>query len=493
MQEWRLLQQFGCTLGQGWLIAQAHAGCADRLVAQAVSGAPGRVVRQRTRREQTQLTCIRPSLTRSSAAFSASFSTRPASRCPRRRRRWCADACPSACSIATCNSYTEYFRLLSSGQDPAEVQTAIDLLTTNETYFFREPKHFELLREQASAARNSGKPFRVWSAASSSGEEAYSIAMVLADCLEGSPWEVVGSDLSSRVLQQARLGHYSTARTKHIPQPYLQRFCLKGTGAQDGTLLIDRALRARVQFLQVNLNTRAAALGSFDVIFLRNVMIYFNDADQAAGGGARAVDAQAGRVFLHRAFRIPQRHQRCRAVLRTFHLPKTLSRPTHETYHGDGGGRLGRGSPGDDGPAEGGPRHRSHRRRRRSAHRHRTDEAAVAGCHRAGHRDAAHGWHHVPEEDHARASDAGHHLLDADRSGRENHIEALSAGAVTIITKPKLGLKQFLNETSDDLITAVRVASRANVKRLAARVVRPPPAVAKNTADVILGRPAIAQ
>lgn len=176
------------------------------------------------------------------------------------------------------NSYSEYFRLLASGEDPLEIQTAVDLLTTNETYFFREPKHFDVLRQQASLARNSAKPYRVWSAASSSGEEAYSIAMVLADCLDGNSWEVVGSDLSTRVLQQARSGHYSTARTKHIPAPYLQRFCLKGVGAQEGTLLVDRTLRSRVQFLQVNLNEQLPQLGMFDMIFLRNVMIYFNAA-----------------------------------------------------------------------------------------------------------------------------------------------------------------------------------------------------------------------
>ena len=173
-------------------------------------------------------------------------------------------------------SYAEYFRFLASGEAPAEVQTAVDLLTTNETYFFREPKHFDLLREQALAARGRTQTFRVWSAASSSGEEAYSIAMVLADCLQASPWEVLGSDVSARVLQRARAGHYSTERTQHIPQGYLRRFCLKGIDAQRGTLLMERSLRARVRFLQVNLNAPLPRLGTFDVIFLRNVMIYFS-------------------------------------------------------------------------------------------------------------------------------------------------------------------------------------------------------------------------
>jgi len=174
-------------------------------------------------------------------------------------------------------SYGEYFRLLASGEAPAEVQAAVDLLTTNETYFFREAKHFALLKEQAAAARKSAQPFRVWSAASSSGEEAYSIAMVLADCLDGRAWEVMGSDISTRVLQRARAGHYPVERTTHIPPAYLKRFCLKGTGTQQGTLLVESTLRSRVQFTQVNLNAALPQLGTFDVIFLRNVMIYFND------------------------------------------------------------------------------------------------------------------------------------------------------------------------------------------------------------------------
>ncbi len=179
-------------------------------------------------------------------------------------------------------SYTEYYALLMSGNAPAEVQLAIDLLTTNETYFFRESRHFDLLREQALAAHEKSRrsqqsaPFRVWSAASSSGEEAYSIAMVLADCLGEVPWDVLGSDISLRVLQKAAKGHYPMERARHVPPAYLKRFCMKGVDHQDGTLLVERSLRGRVQFMQVNLNVTLPKLGMFDVIFLRNVMIYFN-------------------------------------------------------------------------------------------------------------------------------------------------------------------------------------------------------------------------
>src|SRR5664279_4953247 len=91
-------------------------------------------------------------------------------------------------------SFTEYYRMLASGQSPEEVQTMVDLLTTNETYFFREPKHFEFLRDEIVAKRSTSGSFRVWSAASSSGEEIYTLAMVLADSMPGAAWEVVGSD-----------------------------------------------------------------------------------------------------------------------------------------------------------------------------------------------------------------------------------------------------------------------------------------------------------
>jgi len=175
-------------------------------------------------------------------------------------------------------NFGQYFSFISSGDQPDEVQIAVDLLTTNETYFFREIKHFDFLREQAMLARNRSQPFRVWSAASSSGEEAYSIAMVLADCLETTPWEILGTDISTHVLQGAQRALYTMERARHIPPAYLRRFCLKGAGVHEGKLLIDRSLRSHVLFRHLNLNEALPSLGQFDLVFLRNVMIYFNDA-----------------------------------------------------------------------------------------------------------------------------------------------------------------------------------------------------------------------
>lgn len=173
------------------------------------------------------------------------------------------------------DSYGDYFRLITGGAHPEELQVAIDLLTTNETYFFREPRHMDFLRDVILPSRVPGRPFRLWSAACSSGEEPYTIAMVLAEALGDAPWEVLGSDISARMLEKARSGHYAMSRAQHIPPALLSRHCLKGVGRQAGTFLVDRGLRRRVSFAQINLNATLPRLGEFDVVFLRNVMIYF--------------------------------------------------------------------------------------------------------------------------------------------------------------------------------------------------------------------------
>lgn len=183
-------------------------------------------------------------------------------------------------------SFAQYYRMLASGDFPEEVQTMVDLLTTNETYFFREPKHFDFLRDEVIAKYRSAKTFRVWSAASSSGEEAYSIAMTLAESmpetLSNSPWEVVGSDISTKVLSKAMAGHYSLARTEGIPPGHMRKYCLKGVRAQAGTFLIDPDLRKKTSFYQINLTHPVEAeIGDFDVVFLRNVMIYFDPETKA--------------------------------------------------------------------------------------------------------------------------------------------------------------------------------------------------------------------
>ncbi len=171
-------------------------------------------------------------------------------------------------------TYGAYYQLLRS--EPAELQVAMDLLTTNETCFFREPRHFEFLRDQVLPARRPGRPFRVWSAACSTGEEPYTIAMVLAEALGEAPWEVIGSDISSRVLQHAQAGRYPKERVKDIPSALLLKYWLKGVRSQQGYLMVGQKLRERVRFQHQNLLHDVSAIGEVDVIFLRNVMIYFD-------------------------------------------------------------------------------------------------------------------------------------------------------------------------------------------------------------------------
>jgi chemotaxis protein methyltransferase CheR len=115
--------------------------------------------------------------------------------------------------------------------------------------------------------------------------------------LPGQPWEVLSSDISARVLERAQRGHYSTARTQNIPADYLKRFCRKGEGEYEGTLLIERSLRSKLRFMRVNLNTPLPQLGLFDFIFLRNVLIYF-DIDTKRKVVARVLNTLRGGGWL---------------------------------------------------------------------------------------------------------------------------------------------------------------------------------------------------
>ena len=173
-----------------------------------------------------------------------------------------------------------YVARLVGGQAPAaEMTRVIDRLTTNETYFFREPQHFNHLADRLRAAPTPSAiaPLAVWSAASSSGEEAYSCAMLMSDILGAEYWQVVGTDLSTAMVDNARRALYPMDRARLVPPDYLRRFCLKGHGEHEGHLLVAKAVRERVRFLSANLMQKLPELPMFDVIFLRNVLIYFDN------------------------------------------------------------------------------------------------------------------------------------------------------------------------------------------------------------------------
>jgi chemotaxis protein methyltransferase CheR len=174
------------------------------------------------------------------------------------------------------DNYRAYYNLLVSKAGAEERETAIDLITTHETYFFREPKHFELLQTKVIPGLHASPELRVWSAASSTGEEAYTLAMILDSFRSPKPWSITASDISRQVLINAQRGLYPMSRGERIPAHYLKRYCLRGNGRYAGYFMVESALRARVEFLPGNLTQQDNNLGLFDVILLRNVLIYFD-------------------------------------------------------------------------------------------------------------------------------------------------------------------------------------------------------------------------
>jgi len=170
------------------------------------------------------------------------------------------------------NSYAEYLRIIQI--DHKEKMEMLNLITTNETYFFREESHFNFLAKHLD---HKHKKFRVWSAASSVGAEAYTVAMILDNFLQRDAWEVLGSDINTEVIKKARSGLYPKNWMDKIPDLYKKKYCLIGKGKYENQFLVDRGLARNVSFSLNNLMTVNREFGMFNIIFLRNVLIYFND------------------------------------------------------------------------------------------------------------------------------------------------------------------------------------------------------------------------
>jgi len=182
------------------------------------------------------------------------------------------------------DSFSEYYDRVIL--DDEECRTMLDAITTNETHFFREPIHFQFLERQvvpalqaSATAGTRSRTIRVWSAGCSTGQEAYSLAMLLVDrfpAAQGWSVEILATDLSRRVLQIAEEGVWDAAKAREIPPHYLQSFMLKGLRENQGKIKAADSIRV-VRFLRLNLNDAAyPALGKFDLIFCRNVLIYFD-------------------------------------------------------------------------------------------------------------------------------------------------------------------------------------------------------------------------
>jgi len=188
--------------------------------------------------------------------------------------------------VLGCETFGAYFDRVQA--DPATEKTVmLDQICTNETRFFREPRQFEFLdqeilpRWKAEAEKGQRrKSVRVWSAACSTGEEPYSVAMLLRSHLraeDGWNVEVLASDLSTKVLAIAEAGVWPVERAEEIPLPYRQAYMLRGIHSQEGTMRARPELRSMIQFRRINLNEeRYPVQGPFDLIFCRNVLIYFN-------------------------------------------------------------------------------------------------------------------------------------------------------------------------------------------------------------------------
>ncbi len=165
------------------------------------------------------------------------------------------------------------------------IREVVEAMTTNESFFFRDDKPFQHFRSQAlprlMAARPASAPLRVWSAASSSGQEAYSIAMILAECrasIGNRRFEIIGTDLARDQVARARDGLYTQFEVQRgLPVQMLMRYFRK----EESGWRISEAIRGMVQFREWNLLGDLRALGQFDVVFCRNVLIYFDQPTKA--------------------------------------------------------------------------------------------------------------------------------------------------------------------------------------------------------------------
>jgi chemotaxis methyl-accepting protein methylase len=177
--------------------------------------------------------------------------------------------------LKTFADYREHLARLPAGHE--EFQVFVNLLTTNKTEFFREPRHFQFLAEWARDfwRKAAGRSLRIWCAASSTGEEPYTLALVLAR-LGGGPFEIVASDIDTEVLARAERGVYPVQKLAEVPQEYRDPGFDLGRGQISGWMRIKPEHRRRVTYFQHNLIDPALpGEGEFDLIFCRNVLIYF--------------------------------------------------------------------------------------------------------------------------------------------------------------------------------------------------------------------------
>ena len=182
-------------------------------------------------------------------------------------------------------TYDDYCARLKSPGAQEEIEHLVDLISTNHTRFYREPDHFTYLTEKILPGliprlHSERAPLRIWSAASSSGEEPYTLAIVLSEYLRAHPsltWKIEASDISRSILAKAERAIYRMDAVEPVPMELLKRYFQKGVGEHDGYCRVRKELREKVRYARVNLfQPEYPITPKQHVIFCRNVMIYFD-------------------------------------------------------------------------------------------------------------------------------------------------------------------------------------------------------------------------
>lgn len=175
--------------------------------------------------------------------------------------------------------FDEFLYTIKFSANGREGERLIDAITTNETFFFREPQQLDVLVDnvvpRVLQEKKSSRDVRIWSAACSSGEEPYTISMLMRERRPGMKAEITGSDISGKVLEAARRGIYSSYSVRNVPTPFLDRY-FRGA---DADFELSPVVRSTVSFRKINLvdERQIAEMRNLDVIFCRNVLIYFDD------------------------------------------------------------------------------------------------------------------------------------------------------------------------------------------------------------------------
>ena len=176
-------------------------------------------------------------------------------------------------------TFQEYYKHVASDSTGLSLACMIDALVTNHTSFYREPDHFDFLREKVLPTLGRIDPLEVWSAACSTGEEVWTLAFVLSDAVPGRRIQITGSDISNKVLRFAQRASYPADRCQGIPFGWLGRYFSLEPGPERAYVVSEK-IRAQAVFRRLNLVSPPPAQKRYPVIFCRNVMIYFDGPTQ---------------------------------------------------------------------------------------------------------------------------------------------------------------------------------------------------------------------